>query len=207
MPKGSRSTLVFFLGVLLGSSAILVASIFLRGNFAPLTHAQTANPKDIPFVCLGSCIVQGPSDINGPGFGNRFEGKDLSNAYITGFQSGGGNNFSGIIFRGAYLPYFSSSNGDIWHNADFTNAWMQFANLDADFTGANFSGANLSNTNLIGNFTNANFTGANLSNAYMQTGDFAGASFNGAHWSTNTTCPNGQFATSNGCTIHGIVTP
>lgn len=207
MPKGSRPALVFFTGILIGSAAIIVVSTFLKGAIVTPSHAQTGSTQDIPFVCLSNCIVVGPSQGNGPGFGSRFAGKDLSGAYIGDFQSSGGNNFSRVILRGAYLPNLSSSQGDMWHNADFSNAWMQGANLDADFSGANFSGVNLSNANLSGNFSGANFSGANLSNTNLSSGgNFSGANFNGVNWS-NVTCPDGHTASQNGCNLNFQVTP
>lgn len=212
MPKGSRIMGVFYLGVLVGSAAIVLASMLLRGKFLGASRADawsnpiTTNTKDIPFICLSNCMVVGPSNTNGPGFGNRLAGKDLSGAYIGDFTSSGGNDFSRIILRGAYLPNFSSSQGDIWRDADFSNAWMENADLDADFSGANFSGADLSNANLIGNFSGANFSGANLSNTELMTGTFTGANFSGVRWGS-ATCPNGTTATVNGCTGSFTVTP
>lgn len=196
MPKGSKGRGVFFFGVLIGSAAMICAGVFLSGKFT--SDAEAWGARDIPFICLSNCVVVGPNDGNGPGLGNRLAGKDLSGAYINDFSSSGGNDFSRIILRGAYLPNLSSSQGDIWHNADFSNAWMQDANLDADFSGSNFSGVDLSNATLDGNFTNANFSGANFSNATLSRGVFTGANMNAAHFS-NTTCPNGAFAIGSGC--------
>lgn len=132
-----------------------------------------------PFTCFGC-------DMQGNLLGDRYMGKDFTNAVIV--SSGTfGVNFSGTKFHGALL---SGSNFD---EANFTNADLSNANMSSStFGDANFTNANLTSANL----TDANLTGANMT----------GTILTGVIWS-NTICPDGTNSDDNSGTCIGHLTP
>jgi len=159
-----KTVTIFSAGIVVGISALLFGGAVMKNGFPQSSHADTTNNKNtIPFVCFSSCSPSSPGIVDpaNPGFGNRFAGKDLTNAYINNLSSRGGIDYSNVILKNAYMIEIQTS-GDNWTGADLTNAYAFGSTLGSDFTDANFTGANLSSSTLSGNFTNANFTNANL---------------------------------------------
>lgn len=203
---------IFLTGIIVGSIGLLcIRLIQSRGVVATLFAqsppvALTTTPTPVPFVCFSGCIVSSAgSDYSGSGFGNRFAGKDLSNAYIDSLYSQGGNDFSHVNFTNAWL-YHLYTDKDNWQGANFTNAWMFGSTLGSDFTDANFTGAKLNWATLLGNFTHANFTNVDFTNADLSSGTFAGANFSGSVWG-NTACRDGTNSNNNHNTCIGHLAP
>lgn len=130
-----------------------------------------------PFTC-------GEGEIPGDLLGDRYVGKDFTNAVFTSctFAS---VNFTDTNFHGAFMA--------------------------GQFTGSNFTNANLTDTDMTADFANSNFTNADLTNARVTLSNLTGADMTGAIvtgiiWSA-TFCPDGTNSDDNGGTCDGHLVP
>lgn len=180
----------------------------VQGPQGPQGTPGTTSNSGLPFTCNNCALFP---------YGEKFRGKDFSNAQIrnTEFISA---DLTGVIFKGAWLASngFTSANLTGADFSELSRDVIQSAPAGMNFysQNLNFRSANLTNATFEGSivhsfdFRSADLKNTNFTNAIIRQSKFQGAmnastaNFTGATWES-TTCPDGTNSDSNGNTCVG----